>query len=87
MSVDPLFKRIDDAHGRVCTHFGKTRMSGWAFQRAELKPSRTNPSSDPDPEFETIEIELIEYDPQSPQQIMVDNDLLKFLERQEEGQR
>jgi hypothetical protein len=35
-------------------------MSGWAFQRAELKPSRTNPSSDPDPEFETIEIELIE---------------------------
>ena len=62
-------------------------MSGWAFQRAELKPSRINPSSDPDPEFETIEIELIEYDPQSPQQIMVDNDLLKFLERQEEGQR
>jgi hypothetical protein len=44
-------------------------MSGWAFQRAELKPSRTNPSSDPDPEFETIEIELIEYDPQSPQQM------------------
>jgi hypothetical protein len=60
-------------------------MSGWAFQRAELKPSRTNPSSDPDPEFETIEIELIEYDPQSLQQ--VDNDLVKFLERQEEGQR
>jgi hypothetical protein len=26
MSVDPLFKRIDDAHGRVCTRFGKTRV-------------------------------------------------------------
>jgi hypothetical protein len=33
--------------------------------------------NDSKPEFETIEIELIEYDPPSPEQILADNDLLQ----------